>query len=115
MKSIIAIDITAGTNTCAILSANASIGAFLLDWADCTNSIIRESVVSDPTRVAFIQIIDDKFTVAVITSASTPLVTGIDSPVNIDSSKDVIPRNIFPRSNIKKVNILIIYLLQRTI
>src|SRR2546429_4976406 len=58
----------------------------LLEKKNMNNSIIRESVVTDPTRAALIQIIADRFTVAVSTTSATSVSTARSSLVGVDAS-----------------------------
>src|SRR5690625_2159801 len=81
---------TMGTKTLDILSAIRWIGAFD-PWASSTIFTIPASAVSFPTFSATIVIVPFLFTVAPITGSSIALPTGIGSPVNIDSSIDVVP------------------------
>ena len=76
---------TTGTNTSATRSARRWIGAFE-PCARWTRSTIRASAVSRPTRVARMTNVPVVFCVAPMTSSPGPTMTGIGSPVSIDSS-----------------------------
>ena len=92
---MIAIVITAGTNTPDTLSAIFAIGAFVAAASD-TIWIICESVVSSPTLVARHFIKPDWFTVAALTASPFCLSTGMLSPVSADSLTAVVPSIISP-------------------
>ncbi len=91
--------ITAGTKMAAILSARRAMGG-LAPWAFCTISTIWASTVSRPTLVA--SKVNEPLLLMVppITIAPTSLVTGMDSPVNMDSSMAEPPSVILPSTGI---------------
>lgn len=78
---MIAIVITAGTNTPDTLSAIFAMSAFVAAASE-TICIICESVVSSPTLVARHFIKPDWFTVAALTASFGCLSTGMLSPVS---------------------------------
>ena len=84
-KASTAIPNTMGTNTEEILSASACIGA-LDPCASSTMRTILASIVSDPTRVALKTNEPLVLSVPATTVAPRDLLTGMGSPVIIDSS-----------------------------
>lgn len=96
MKVMTARKITIGTKILEILSATCSMGAFGDACASWTSWMMRDSVVSAPTLIARMYIVDDMLIVAEITSSPSFLRTGTDSPVIMDSSVLVEPRQILP-------------------
>ena len=94
-KVKIAITITEGTKTPAILSASLCTGA-LCSCASSTSFTICESMVSLPTLVASNFIKPFLFMVPPITSSPTVFSLGMDSPVTMASSMEVSPKIIFP-------------------
>ena len=68
----------------------------LLPCASCTIRTIWAKTVSLPTLVAFILRRPILFSVAPITSSLGPLSTGMDSPVNMDSSTAEVPSTTMP-------------------
>ena len=82
---------TTGTKIPLIRSASRWIGA-LEPWARRTSSTIWASAVSLPTRVARMTKLPVVLRVAPITSSPGRFVTGIASPVSIDSSSALRPR-----------------------
>ncbi len=81
---------TAGTKTSLMRSASFWIGA-LEPWARWTRSTIRASAVSRPTWTARMTNDPDVLIVAPITSSPADFVTGMGSPVSIDSSTGEVP------------------------
>jgi len=79
---------TPGTNQAETLSANAWMGA-RERWASATMCTIWESIVSRPTRSAFINNDPVPLTVAPVTLAPATFSTGIGSPLIIDSSTEL--------------------------
>ena len=86
-----AITRTSGTNTSLTRSASRWIGA-LEPWARSTSSTIRARAVSRPTCVARITNEPVVLIVAPMTPSPADLVTGIGSPVSMDSSTATRPR-----------------------
>jgi hypothetical protein len=95
MNVTIAIPITVGTKTPAILSARRAIGALLED-ASSTRLMICAIVVSLPTRVARAWISPALLIDADMTLSPSCFNTGILSPVIADSSKEDFPSTITP-------------------
>ena len=91
----VAMTITAGTNQAAMTSARRAMGG-LEPCACSTRRTICASAVSAPTLVA--RKVNDPvvFMVAPITSSPARLVTGIGSPVSIDSSTGEKPSSTTP-------------------
>ncbi len=85
-----AIAITIGTNIADILSASLAIGAFEF-CVSSTRLIILASTVSSPTLVVITLIVPVVFILAVYTLSPLVFSIGMLSPVNIDSSIEVIP------------------------
>ena len=90
-----AISTTIGTKTPAMLSAMRCTGAFEL-CADLTNAIICASTVSLPIFVARYRNAPDSLMVAPVTLSPIFLVTGMDSPVIMDSSTLEVPAVTMP-------------------
>ena len=90
-----AISITLGTNTDDILSASRPMAGFE-PWAFFTRWIIWAKAVSLPTRVASYTMAPWVFSVPAETSSSTPLLTGMGSPVSMLSSIRVLPSTTRP-------------------
>ena len=90
-----AITRTSGTNTSLTRSASRWIGA-LEPWARSTSSTIRARAVSRPTCVARITNEPVVLIVAPMTSSPADLVTGIGSPVSMDSSTAEAPSTTTP-------------------
>ena len=86
---------TTGTNTPAILSATFSMGA-LVEVASSTRRMMPASVVSAPTRSAFMTNHPDLFRVAPVTGSPACLPTGTLSPVMTDSSTTPSPSMTMP-------------------
>jgi len=84
-----------GTKYFPISSVSFWIGA-LLPCASCTSRMICESVVFFPTFAASNLINPSRLMVAPITSSPGPLITGMDSPVIMDSSNADRPSLIIP-------------------
>ena len=95
MKARIAITITAGTNQPDTWSARRWIGA-RLRCASATSWTICDNMVSRPTFRASITSAPDWFMVPPMADAPAALVTGIDSPVTIDSSTALRPSSTSP-------------------
>ena len=95
----VAIAITIGTKYPATISAILEIGAFD-PCASSTNFIICESTVSFPISVASNCILPFLFILPPITLSPGFLLTGMLSPVIIDSSTEVFPFTIFPSTAI---------------
>ena len=87
--------ITAGTNQPETWSASLWMGA-RLRWACATICTICASTVSRPTLSARMTKPPDWFMVPPITLSPTLLVTGMDSPVTMDSSMALRPSRISP-------------------
>ncbi len=85
VKVTTAVAMTAGTNQAEVASASRWIGA-LEAWACCTSRTICASTVSAPTPVARTRSAPVVLMVAPITVSPARLVTGMGSPVTIDSS-----------------------------
>ena len=94
-----AIPNTVGTKYPDTVSANFAIGA-LLPCASSTNFIIWARVVSLPTLSALNFILPFLFILAPVTLSPTFLLTGILSPVSIDSSTEVCPSITTPSTGI---------------
>ena len=94
-----AINITAGTKYPEIISAILAMGAFE-PWASSTSFIIFARTVSFPIAVASIFILPFLFIVAPKTLSPVFFLTGILSPVSIDSSTFVLPSITFPSTGI---------------
>ena len=90
---------TAGTNQPATASARRCIGA-RLRCASATSCTMRDSMVSAPTLRASITKLPVRLMVPAITSLPGSLVTGIDSPVTIDSSMLILPSTTVPSTAI---------------
>ncbi len=90
-----AISTTMGTKNPEILSARRCTGAFEL-CADLTSPMICASTVSAPTFVARYRNEPVPLTVAPVTALPGCLITGMDSPVIIDSSTDDEPSTTTP-------------------
>ena len=86
-KVTIAVSTTAGTNHAETLSARAWIGA-RERCASATMRTICESIVSWPTRSAFMSKLPVPFTVAPVTFSPWTFSTGTGSPLIIDSSTE---------------------------
>ena len=97
---IIAIEITIGTNTEAILSANFWIGAFE-PCASSTYLIICAITVFFPTAVVLNVILPFKLIVPPVTLSFINLSTGMLSPEIIDSSIEEPPSVITPSTGIR--------------
>ncbi|COF70636.1 Uncharacterised protein [Streptococcus pneumoniae] len=95
----IAIPTTIGTKYPEIISASLCIGA-LEPCASSTTLTMEARAVSLPTFVASTVIAPFLFIVDPITLSFCIFSTGIDSPVNIDSSIEVIPLIILPSTGI---------------
>ena len=95
MKARRATPITAGTNQPETWSASRWIGA-RLRCASATSWTICDSMVSRPTLRASITSAPDWFMVPPMADAPTSLVTGMDSPVTIDSSTALRPSSTAP-------------------
>ena len=87
--------ITAGTKMPETRSARRWIGA-RLRCASATSWTIRASMVSRPTFRASMTRPPDRFMVPPMTVSPTALVTGIDSPVTMDSSTALRPSTTAP-------------------
>ena len=90
-----AIEMTAGTKMPETLSAIFAIGAFVAAASD-TIWMIRERVVSSPTRVARQVRKPDWLTVAAETVSPSALSTGMLSPVSADSLTALAPLTTTP-------------------
>ncbi len=95
MNAITAASITAGTNQPATWSASRWIGA-ATRWAAATIWTIWASRVSRPTLSARITKPPVWLRVPPMTFAPAALVTGMDSPVTMDSSSDERPSSSMP-------------------
>ena len=87
--------ITTGTKKAVTRSANACIGT-REPWACCTILTTCERNVSLPTRVASMRSTPSWLIVAPMTSSPARLVTGMLSPVAMDSSTELRPSSTFP-------------------
>ena len=90
-----AMAMTTGTKMAVTRSAKAWMGTFE-PWASSTSLITWARKVSLPTRVARTRSSPSWLTVAPMTSSSGCLLTGIDSPVAIDSSTALSPSTTMP-------------------
>ena len=81
---------TAGTNQAATTSTRRWMGA-RLRCASATMCTIRDSMVSAPIFSAVITSVPVPLIVPPITLAADDFSTGIDSPVTIDSSTELVP------------------------
>ena len=88
-------EMTAGTNTPATLSAVLAIGAFVAAASE-TIRMIWLSVVSSPTRVASHRRKPEQLTVAAETPSPGALSTGTLSPVNAASLTALAPSSTMP-------------------
>ena len=86
---------TTGTKRFVTRSAKAWMGIFA-PWASRINEAMRERKLSSPTDVARTRRAPVRFREPPVTASPTPRDTGMDSPVSMDSSIDVVPRTISP-------------------
>ena len=89
-----------------MMSASLWIGALEL-WASSTTLIIFDKAVSRPTLMAFTCTDPFLFNVEPITVSPMTFSTGMDSPVNIDSSMDVLPLMTSPSTGIFSPGLMI--------
>ncbi len=90
---------TATTKYPATKSAMRCIGAFER-WAWATIATICANTVLDPTRSERTTRVPDVFIVAPMTLSPTCLLTGIDSPVIMDSSTELWPSTTTPSTGV---------------
>ena len=98
-KAMTAIASTAGTNQPETWSARRWIGA-RLRWASATSCTICASIVSRPTFSAVMISAPLWLTVPPTTLSPSVFVTGMDSPVTIDSSTALLPSTTLPSTGI---------------